>query len=165
MAPERERLTRRAPDGKVYFRVAKRQKTTDETWRTAGVSLYHWCASESPEVLTPDTPLHVCDIWGVADDQAAAAEPETAAAIAPAELTTAALIQRVLYTEEQLSTEPVPLLVRAAVLALLQQAKAMEQIIVLLDDWRRSQQTPAPTSQSLENPLHDVSQRNPQRDP
>ena len=137
-----ERLTRRAPDGKVYFRVAKRQNTTDETWTTAGATFYHWCASESPEIVTAETPAHVCDIWGVTDDQVAVGQAEPEAAIAPAELTTAELIRRVLFTEEQLSAEPVPLLARAAVLALLKQAKALEDIIVLLQDWRQSLQTP-----------------------
>lgn len=146
-----ERLTRRAADGKVYFRLAKRKNTTDETWTTAGATFYHWCANESPEVLTPDTPAHVCDIWGVADDQIPADEPE-AAPIAERELTTAELIRRVLFTEEQLSAEPVPLLARAAVLALLKQAKALEDIIVLLQDWRQSLESPQPKKTYTELP-------------
>lgn len=136
-----ERLTRRAPDGKLYTRVLKQQNT--EEWSELGETVYHWCASESPEAVTAETPAHICGIWGLADDQAEAPEPE-AGAIAPAELTTAELIRRVLFTEEQVTSEPVPLLLRAAVLALLQQAKALEDIIVLLQDWRQSLDSPQP---------------------
>lgn len=156
-----ELLKRRAADGKVYQRVAKRQATTGPILGrmiadsfaagSPGADLYHWCASESPEPLLKTTP-HICDIWELSGDQAAAAAEPEDAAIAPAELTTAELIGRVLFTEEQLSAEPQPLLVRTAVLALLKQAQALEAIIVLLQDWRQSLDSPQPKKTYSESP-------------
>lgn len=137
MTDEHGRLRRRAANGVVYHRVAKRQPVTHETW-SATSSLYHWCSSETPEALTAATPAHVCDIWEVSDDQT---EPEMQPA--EAEPTTDELIRRILlFTEEQLTGEPTPLLTRAAVLAALKQAKALEQIIVLLEDWKQHRQRP-----------------------
>lgn len=127
-----EPLRRRAADGIVYRRVAKREPVNHETWSTT-TSLYHWCSSETPEPLTPATPAHVCNIWEVSADQT---EPEITSA-ETAEPTTDELIRRVLlFTEEQLTGEPAPLLTRTAVLALLQQAKQLEKIVVLLEDWK-----------------------------
>ena len=126
-------LKRTAPDGQIYQRIAKKQYIAFGYPNVIRdhADPHHWC-SESPEPITDATPPHVCDIWELAASQEPAPpalEPEPAAR----ELTTDELIRRVSFSEEQVSSEPVPLLDRTAVLAQLQQAKALERIAA--NDW------------------------------
>ena len=123
-------LTARPPDGKVYLRVDKKQLIAQWLDRAPyllenGAYLYHWCNTQSPERITAETPSHVCDLWKETTEEP---EPE-----APPKRrnrkrlpTIEDLMERVSYTQEAISIDPVPTLERSRVLASLYQALALE---------------------------------------
>ena len=113
-------VKRRSDSGTVWERVEK------------GVMIrlgtFHWCNSGDPEMVTDETPAHVCSVWERSEDQTWQ-PPEL-----PKESLNSidALIQRVQLTGGDLEGNNIP------VLAMLYQAKALEKIAEAADEWLKS---------------------------
>lgn len=105
----------RAGDGKIYERIAKRSVRLDEL---------HWCAvtGESPGLVDSDTPVHLCGIWKLAEDQTWT-PPEPVSGQKPSSPIDE-LIEKVSYSEN---------LNELHVLGILHQAKALEQMAEVID--------------------------------
>lgn len=132
------KTVRRAPDGKVYRRIIKREPLTADEWltytRLASCSFFHWCNGPNPELLTVHTPPHVCDIWDLAPDDETNGAPPPRKRRRPARPTLPELLERVMYTQEETAVEPVPLLRRVEVIASIYQAEALEKAAGALEE-------------------------------
>ena len=127
MSPE---ITRRAADGRVYLRVAKKQLTSETNPESD--LLFHWCNTESPELLRADTPQHVCDIWAIAANQEYT-EPEAPKKTEPptlGELIARVMVSQVMYSQEDIGLE----LRHAEVLGVLYQAEALTKVASTLEE-------------------------------
>ena len=144
-------LIARPPDGKVYRRVDKKQLITP--WLENGTDFYHWCNAQSPERITAATPTHVCDIWEETEPEP---EPKERKRKPPLP-TIEDLMERVSYTQETISIDPVPTLDRARTLASLYQAlaldtqaRALDTIAATLDQLQRKARALENISAALE---------------
>lgn len=112
-------IKRRGADGVVYERVGKRQIPWSDTESFVEYrnNPLHWCSGtgDNPARVAADTPLHVCFIWKVSDDQSW--EPASTRSEPPS-------VDQLIQTVDLIPEETI----RIQTLALLYQARALERI-------------------------------------